>query len=389
MKLQYRANSTSGNQTMQTALVWDERYMWYDFGTYTRLFNNTPYLQPGTVVESPESKRRIMNLLAATSMLEHLAIIAPQALSEEQLLLVHTQEYIEKIQAMSADNGGDAGLMAPVPRYGYDILCLAAGGTKSAIDSVLSGEAKNAYALVRPPGHHAEPDKGMGLCVFANVALATKAAMLEHGLKKVAIVDWDVHHGNGYEAAFIDDPNVLVVSVHQDLAIAGSGSTDQNGEGEGKGFNINIPLPPGSGPGAYYASFDRVVLPALRRFDPDLIVVASGLDAASNDPTARMMLNADSYRQLTRRMMDVANEVCDGRLVLSHEGGYDATLAPFCALAIFEELSGVKSSMPDGANPFERPGAELNKYQRLMPHQNECIEDAEKLLRTLDKACKP
>jgi acetoin utilization deacetylase AcuC-like enzyme len=223
----------------------------------------------------------------------------------------------------------------------------------------------------------------MGLCVFANVAVAVRAAMLEHGLKKVAIVDWDVHHGNGYEAAFIDDPNVLMVSVHQDLAIAGSGSVEQNGEGEGKGFNINIPLPPGSGPGAYYAAFDRVVLPAVRHFAPDLIVVASGLDAASNDPTARMMLNVDSYRQLTRRMLDVADEVCDGRLVLSHEGGYDATLAPFCALAIFEELSGITSSMPSDANPFDRSGGELNKYQRLMPHQNECIEEAEKLLDAL------
>ena len=374
--------------TKQTALVWDERYMWYDFGSYARLFNNTPYVQPGTAVESPESKRRIINLLTATSMLEHLKLIAPKTISKEQLLLVHTQEYVDKVEALSLDNGGDAGLMAPVPRFGYDILCLAAGGTKTAIDAVISGKVKNAYALVRPPGHHAEPSQGMGLCVFANVAIAVKAAMLEHGLKKVAIVDWDAHHGNGYEAAFIDNPNVLVISTHQDLAIAGSGSVEQNGEGDGEGFNINIPLPPGSGPGAYFAAFDRVVLPALRSFNPDLIVVASGLDAASNDPTARMMLNAESYRQLTRQVMDVADELCNGRLVLSHEGGYDATLAPFCALAIFEELSGVKSSIPEDGNPFSRPGMEPNKYQQLMPHQSDCIKDAEKLLAVLDKACR-
>ena len=372
---------------MKTGLVWDERYMWYDFGSYARLFNSSPYLQPGTAVETPDSKRRIMNLLAATSMLDQLELITPKAVSKEQLMLFHSQEHVERVEAMSLQNGGDAGMMAPVPRFGYEILCLAAGGTKTAIDAVVSGSVNNAYALVRPPGHHAEKDHGMGLCVFANVAVAVKAAMLEHKLNKVVIVDWDAHHGNGTESAFINDPNVLTISLHQDLAIPGGGFTEQNGEGEGEGFNINIPLPPGSGPGAYFASFDRVVLPAIRHFNPDLIVVASGLDAASNDPTARMMLNAESYRKLTEKIMAVADEVCDGRLVLSHEGGYDATLAPFCALAIFEQLSGIKSTMPADGNPFARTGVEANKYQKLMPHQDECIEKAEMLLESLYKAC--
>lgn len=374
---------------MKTGLIWDERFMWYDFGSYARLFNNTPYIEPGTAVETPESKRRIMNLLAVTSMMKHLQVIAPEPATKEELTLFHTREYVEKVESLSAANGGDAGMMAPVPRYGYDIACLAVGGTKTAIDAVLSGTVKNSYALVRPPGHHAEKDHGLGLCVFANVAVAVKAAMKEHGLKRVAIVDWDAHHGNGTESAFIDDPAVLTISIHQDLIIQGKGSVEDNGEGEGAGFNINIPLPPGSGPGAYLASFERVVLPAVRRFDPELIVIASGLDAASNDPTARMMLNPESYRQLTRMMMTLADEVCDGRLVLSHEGGYDATLAPFCALAIFEELTGVKADMPKGGNPFASASGDgaLNKYQKLLPHQDECIQSAEKLLEVLYRAC--
>ncbi len=372
---------------MKTGLVWDERFLWYDFGSYARLFNNTPYVEPGTAVETPESKRRIMNLLAVTSMMEHLQVIAPQSATKEQLTLVHTREYVEKVEAFSSANGGDAGMMAPVPRYGYDIACLSAGGAKTAIDAVLAGTVKNAYALVRPPGHHAEKDHGLGLCVFANVAVAVKVAMKEHGLKRVAIVDWDAHHGNGTESAFIDDPAVLTISIHQDLIIQGKGSVEVNGEGEGAGFNINIPLPPGSGPGAYLAAFERVVLPAVRRFDPELIVIASGLDAASNDPTARMMLNPESYRQLTRMMMTLADEVCDGRLVLIHEGGYDATLAPFCALAIFEELTGVKANMAKGGNPFASGDGALNKYQKLLPHQDECIQSAEKLLEVLYRAC--
>lgn len=135
---------------MKTGLIWDERFMWYDFGSYARLFNNTPYIEPGTAVETPESKRRIMNLLAVTSMMEHLQVIAPQSATKEQLMLVHTREYVEKVEAFSSANGGDAGMMAPVPRYGYDIACLSAGGAKTAIDAVLAGTVKNAYALVRP-----------------------------------------------------------------------------------------------------------------------------------------------------------------------------------------------------------------------------------------------
>lgn len=373
---------------MKTALIWDERFMWYDFGSYARLFNNTPYLQPGTAVETPESKRRIMNLLAVTSMMEHLQVISPKPIKKNELTFFHSQEYVDKIEALSLGHGGDAGFLAPLPRYGYDIACLAAGGTKTAIEAVVSGVAKNAYALVRPPGHHAERDHGMGLCVFANVAVAVKAVMKEHGIKKVAILDWDVHHGNGTESAFLSDPTVLTISIHQDLLIQGRGGVEDNGEGAGRGFNINIPLPPGSGPGAYLASFERVVIPAIRCFQPELIVVASGLDAASNDPTGRMMLSAESYRQMTRMMMELARDVCNGRLVLSHEGGYDPTLAPFCALAIFEELTGVKADMPKGGNPFSSDNKELNKYQKLLPHQDECICESERLVETLQGACK-
>lgn len=373
---------------MKTGLVWDERYMWYDSGSYRRLFNTSPYVQPGTAVETQESKRRIFNLLAATSMLPHLDVIEPAEVSKEDLTLVHAPEYVEKVEKLSMENGGDAGYLAPVPRFGFDIARLAVGGTKAAIDAVLSGRVNNAYALVRPPGHHAEKDAGMGLCVFANVAIAVKKAFQEHALERVVIVDWDVHHGNGYESAFIDDPNVLVISIHQDLAISGRGFVEDNGRGAGVGYNINIPLPPGSGTGAYLAAFDRVVLPAIRYFRPDLIVVASGLDAASNDPTGRMLLGPPSYRFLTKKIMAVGNEVCKGRIVMSHEGGYDATLAPFCALTIFEELSGITSSMPDSDNPFLSAAgrSDTNKYQQLMPHQEEYIISSEKLLQNLYNA---
>lgn len=371
---------------MKTGLVWDERFMWYDFGSYTRLFNTSPYIQPGTAVESPESKRRIVNLLAVAGLLSKLDIIEPQPASRKDLLRVHSEEYVDRVEKISAENGGDAGAMAPVPKFGYDLARLAVGGTMAGIEAVLTGRVKNAYVLTRPPGHHAERDYGMGLCIFANVAIAVKAAQAKHNLKRVAILDWDAHHGNGYESAFIDDPSVLTISIHQDLAIVGRGGVEDNGTGAGEGFNINIPLPPASGTGTYLAAFDRVVAPALTRFQPELIVVASGLDAASNDPTARMLLKPESYRLLTERIMKIADEVCDGRLVMSHEGGYDATLAPFCALSIFEQMSGIKPGIPEGGNPFTAASGGGSQYDKLQPHQHVYIESAEALLKNLEQA---
>jgi acetoin utilization deacetylase AcuC-like enzyme len=199
--------------------------------------------------------------------------------------------------------------------------------------------------------------------------------MREHGLERVAIVDWDAHHGNGTESAFYDDPSVLTISIHQDLAIPGRGALRDCGRERGEGYNINIPLPPGSGTGAYLAAIDRVVAPALRRFAPELILVASGVDACANDPTARMLLHADSYRFMTRRLMSLAAELCGGRLVMTHEGGYDPSAAPFCALAIMEEMTGTRTDVRDPFGALQEDA--LTDYQRLLPHQDAVIGQAE------------
>lgn len=369
---------------MTTGLVWDERYMWYDFGAYGQVFGHHPYIQPGTVAESPESKRRILNLLTVSGLLKALHPIKPHALSREALLRVHSAAYVDRVIALSADQGGQGGPGLPIPKGGYEIAALAAGGTQAAIDAVLTGQVCNAYALVRPPGHHAEKEGGRALCVFSNIAVAIKAAMANHGLTRVAVIDWDAHHGNGTESAFYDDPSVLTISLHQDQMIPGRGAVDHIGEQAGKGCNLNIPFPPGTGTGAYVAAFERVVLPAIRHFRPELIVVACGLDAAMNDPTSRMLLVPESYRQLTRMTREVADEVCNGRLVLSHEGGYEPTMAPFCAHAIFEELSGFRPALPVAGNPLEQQWNMLGAdYQALQPHQEPYIQRAEALLRYL------
>ncbi len=280
---------------------------------------------------------------------------------------------LQRVRLASADDGGMVGENVRIGPNGYDIALLAAGGCIEAVDAVLTGRVDNAYALVRPCGHHAEADSGRGFCVFGNVVLAVRHAKAVRGIERVAVVDWDVHHGNGTEAAFYDDPSVLTISLHQERCYPpDSGALEDIGKGAGRGFALNLPLPPGSGHGAYLAALDRVVLPALQRFRPELIVVASGLDACVGDPLGRMLCHSETYRQMTRRLMQAAEALCGGRLALCHEGGYAPSYAPFCGLAIIEELSSRRTSVADPMlGWYESLGG-----QALQPHQAALLNEA-------------
>ena len=217
----------------------------------------------------------------------------------------------------------------------------------------------------------------MGFCIFANGAIAIKDVQRRHGLERIAVVDWDAHHGNGTEEVFYDDPSVLTISLHQDnLFPIGTGCMESRGVGRGEGYNINIPLPPGSGRGAYLAAFDRVVIPALAAYRPQLVVVASGFDASGLDPLARLMLNSETYRILTRKLMDVADQLCGGRIAMTHEGGYSRAYAPFCGLAVMEALAGEDTGVVDPFNDY------IGAFggQDLQPHQDAIIREAERLL---------
>src|SRR5690606_2892161 len=250
-------------------------------------------------------------------------------------------------------------------------------------DAVIEGRIDNGYALVRPPGHHAEPDRGRGFCIFANIAVAIRHARKVHGIRRVAVVDWDVHHGNGTEKIFYADPEALTISIHQDNWYPpDSGHTHQTGEGAGKGYTITVPLPPGSGRDAYSAAFEKVVAPALRRFRPELIYIASGFDGSIYDPLGRMMVTSTTYRKLTQIMLAVADEVCGGRLVLSHEGGYSAAYVPYCGLAVMEELSGQRSEIEDVFAAF----VDVAGGHQLYPHQAEIIEKAAALANAIPPA---
>jgi acetoin utilization deacetylase AcuC-like enzyme len=361
---------------MTTGFVWHELYMWHDTGSSGLGTPAGLTFEPLVHIESVEGKRRVRNLLEVSGLMDHLVQMKPRMATEDEILRLHTPEYVNRIKKMSSATGGDAGEETPFGRGSYEIALLAAGGCMTAVDAVLDGKVNNAYALVRPPGHHAERDRGRGFCIFGNTALAAIHARQVRGLRRVAVVDWDVHHGNGTEHAFYSDPTVLTISIHQDNNYPqGSGAVEDGGSGAGAGYNINVPLPPGSGVGAYVTTFERVVAPALRAFKPDLIMVASGLDASAADPLAQMMMTSDGYRRLTQTVLGVARDVCDGRMVACHEGGYSPAYVPYCGLAILEEMSGIRTGLKD---PLLDSFAALGG-QELQPHQEAVIREAAKL----------
>ena len=338
--------------TRKTGYVWHEKYAWHDTGTHAGLVPSGGYVQPYRNFESPDSKARFAGLVEVSGLLESLTRIPAREVSDEDLLRVHTEAHVGRIRTQSEAEGGDAGDgFSPFGRGAFELAKLAAGGTLAAARAVLSGEVRNAYALVRPPGHHAEPDQGRGYCLFANVPIAIEALRAEGLVQRVAIFDYDVHHGNGAQKIYWDDPDVLTISVHQDgLFPVDTGQVHEQGGGAGAGTNINVPLPAGSGDGAYWSVVERVAGPAIRAFAPDLLIVSSGFDPSAFDPLGRMSVTSHGFRGIAERLLDIADEACEGRVVFSHEGGYSSVHVPFCGIAVLEAMSGITTDVVD---PFE------------------------------------
>jgi acetoin utilization deacetylase AcuC-like enzyme len=353
---------------MTTGWAFDERFLWHDSGTAAGTRGPGGWIAPGRPFEQPAVAARMRGLLDASGLLSQLVPVAARPASREELLRVHDAGWLETLDRTAAAGGGMAAPNVPVGADSADIARLAAGAAIEAVDAVLDGRVDNAYALLRPPGHHAGPRGGRGFCLLNNLAVAAAAARAR-GVARVAIVDWDVHHGNGTQDAFFDDPAVLTVSVHQDRLFP----PDSGGLGEiGAGTNINVPLPPGCGEGAYLDAVRRVVVPAVRSFAPELIIIACGYDASALDPLGRMQLRASGFAKLTRELLDVAAEVSGGRVVCGHEGGYSEYYVPFCGLAVLEVLSGIATGVDDPYFPGERHLA----YDDLQEHQRRAIDAA-------------
>ena len=358
--------------TKKTAFICDESYFWHNSGDGALFEPAGGYLQANGSVESPDSKRRFKNLLERSGLIDQLAQIKPIMATEAQLEYFHTKRHIENVRRLSEGAGGDCGDSAIVGIGSYEIAKLAAGGAIKAVEAVVTTSIENAYALTRPPGHHAEADRGVGFCIFNNAVIAAKYAQKELGIKKILIIDWDAHHGNGTEDAFYYDNSVLFISLHQDnLEPIGRGKMQDIGEGAGKGYTINIPLYAGSGDAVYKYAFEQIIKPAAARFEPELVIVSAGQDASIFDPLARMMLSAEGYRQMAKMAKEIANEYANGRLVCLHEGGYCPVYVPFCSHFIVEELSSIKTDVKD---PFIYAMAGTS-YSELLPHQKERVDE--------------
>lgn len=353
----------------RTGYFYDELMMWHDAGNISNgSFIGSQFTEPGEIWENPSTKRRLHGLLAVSGILDHLVTnIKLRKAEVNELTRFHDPVYVEKIRTMSEHEGGEAGEQARFAKGGFEIAALSAGCVLVAVESVIDRVIDNAYCLVRPPGHHAVRDKGMGFCIFNNVVVAAlHARNLGKGVQRIAIVDFDVHHGNGTQQAFWNDPDALFICLHQDSNYPlHEGTIDQVGGPDAQGSIINIPFPPGSGTGAFNYAFEKVVKPALRRFKPDLILVSSGFDASYADPLGALILSSECFGDMTDQLVELAAELCDGRLVLTHEGGYSKDYVPYCGLAVIESLTGARTQVKD---PYLSEVRNWG-YQALQPSQ--------------------
>jgi acetoin utilization deacetylase AcuC-like enzyme len=355
----------------KTAFYWDEKCFWHSGGDYASVIPVGGLVQPlaaGGIPESPETKRRMKNLMEVTGLIAALDARGAAAASHEDLRRVHPESYLKEFKALSDSGGGELGTRAPFGAGGYEIAALSAGLTTAALASVLAGEHRNAYSLSRPPGHHCEPAGPQGFCLLANIAVAVEAALAAKTAGRVAVIDWDVHHGNGTETIFYDRADVLTISLHQEWNYPWDrGAAEDRGTGAGEGFNMNVPLAPGAGHDAYLYAFERLVEPAVRAFRPDAIVVACGFDASDLDPLGRMIAGSNTFAEMTARTMALADDLCGGRLVLTHEGGYSEAHVPFCGHAVLETLSGSEIHAEDPFGPriaAHQPNARMQAVHR-------------------------
>jgi acetoin utilization deacetylase AcuC-like enzyme len=349
---------------MTTALIYDPIFL--------------EHLTPPGHPEQPQRVKLAIQILEALHWLERdgLVQLAPREATVEELATVHEREYIQLVKeesqaaAQIAQSGEENTLALGTDTYvsekSYEAARKAAGAPLVAIDAILKGEVNNAYCLVRPPGHHAVAEAAMGFCIFNNVAVAARYALDQHGLERVMIIDYDVHHGNGTQEMFYDDPRVLYFSIHQAPFYPGTGFSDERGEGPSLGTNVNIPLPAGAGFETYEPIFRQILAPIADRFRPQLILVSAGFDAhwketVTDTGLARpgMLISTAGFAKLNQMIIDIANAQCDGRLILVQEGGYDTDALSSCVATCVNLLLGGSEAV-DNEGPAPKRSSRIN-----------------------------
>jgi acetoin utilization deacetylase AcuC-like enzyme len=331
----------------RTGIVRDERYIEHVTDDY----------HP----ENPNRLRSIYAMLRQEDMEGLFAEIPPRLATREELEMVHLPSYVDLIASTAGQPARRLDPDTVASPKSYEAACLAVGGVLEAIEAVTQGKADNAFALVRPPGHHAERNRAMGFCIFNNIAIGAKYVMEGHGTERILVIDWDVHHGNGTQNAFYEDPRVLYFSTHRyGFFYPGTGAPAEVGSGKGEGFTINVPMSPGSGDADYGNVFLHLLKPIALSYKPQLIFVSAGFDTYSRDPLGGMRMTENGYARLTNITMDIAQRTCGGKIIIGLEGGYDLDGLATSVKAVLKELRG--DSTIDIA---ECEGNERNGYANI------------------------
>jgi len=288
----------------------------------------------------PERPARVAAMIEMAESLKHSALThcAPREASFDELTLCHSPEYVATVARTADCERTDFDPDTHASAETWATARLAAGGVLTAVEAVLAGDAHNAFAIVRPPGHHALVERAMGFCFFNNVAIAASWLVKVQGLRRVLILDWDVHHGNGSQDIFYESPEVLYMSTHQYPFYPGTGWLDQIGSGAGAGFTVNAPMPATFGDNEYLRIFDQLLLPIARQFRPEFVLISAGFDGHYRDPLGGMRITEAGFRAMTRRLQRLADEYCDGKMVAALEGGYDLRALAECGRGVIEEL---------------------------------------------------
>jgi len=304
------------------------------------------YLLHAPPFEHPESPERLVAVtehLAARGLLGKMVAVTPDYADEADIALVHGPEYLRKLE--TACRRGDLTLDAEdtyLNRHSYTIALLSAGGAIAGAKAVINGKAQRAFCAIRPPGHHADSGTGMGFCLLNNIAVAARYLQARHGVSRIFIVDWDVHHGNGTQHIFLEDPSVYFFSIHEhpSFLYPGTGRRWETGKGAGEGTTLNAPMAPGAGDAEYRMTFEQMLRPAIEAFRPEILLVSAGFDAHRDDPLADMQLTDDGFRFMTRFVADMADRHCGGKVVSVLEGGYDLNTITTSVEAHVRELLG-------------------------------------------------
>ena len=302
--------------------------------------------------ERPERVEVIRIALQQLGWWDEYPHVSPLTLPDRVLHTVHSPAYLNLLE-ISCRRGGHLDADTYLTPASWRLALAAAGGAAAVAQAVWRGEARHGFALTRPPGHHALRGQGMGFCLLNNVALAAELLIQTENAKRLAVVDLDLHHGNGTQDIFWRRGDVFYISTHQSPLYPGSGALEEMGEGDGKGCTANFPLPPGAGDSAFVTLMDELILPLLERYDPEMILVSYGFDAHWSDPLGHLLLSVDGYRNMISRLVDFADEHCEGRLGIFLEGGYNLDAAAACSSSIVAALLGRSFADPMGMSPYQ------------------------------------